>query len=126
MASSWQSRSKSLNKDVQNQSKQSRSRNISQADDLSEISVLAEHLGWNYNAVLTGVYFKMHADIWKATLKVEMSSGPKVSYFTGTSLLQLVETVHWYASKGLVSWGHDKMPVRVSRRRFRPATPKRS
>ena len=90
-------------------------RTVVQSDALSELTVLAEHLGWNYNAVLTGIYFKRKADLWQAVLKVEMASGPKVSYFTGESLYQLIETVHWYASKGLCSWHRDKRPVRVSK-----------
>lgn len=89
---------------------------VTQADVLTDLSVLAESLGWNYNAVLTGIYFKVAGDIWKAVVKAEMDSGPKVAYFTNTSLNALVETVHWYASKGLVSWSRDKRPVRVSKR----------
>lgn len=79
-------------------------------------------MGWSYNAVLTGLYFKRAADIWKGTVKVEMDSGPKVAYFTNTSLLELVETIHWYASKGKVEWHHDKLPVRVSKRKVRYAS----
>lgn len=86
-------------------------------DDLLQVSILQEYIGWSYNAVVTGLYLKLDADIWEATLKVEMASGPKYAQFTNTSLIALVETVHWYASKGYVSWRRDKHPVRVSKRR---------
>ena len=85
-------------------------------DELTELSVLEEHLGWSYNAVLTGVYFKRVADLWQSVVKVEMGSGPKYSTFTNASLPELIETVHWYASKGYVEWHKDKRPVRVSKR----------
>ncbi len=109
-------RSLSLNKDMPYETGQAEPRVVKTADLLSDLTLLAEHIGWNYNAVLTGVYFKMAADIWKCVLKAEMASGPKVAYFTNTSLLALVETVHWYCSKGIVSWNPDSKPVRVSKR----------
>jgi len=90
---------------------------LQQEDVLTETTLLAEHIGWNYNAVLTGLYFKLAADVWKAVVKCEMAGGPKVAYFTGPSLYQLVETVHWYAKRGYIEWHHDKRPVRVSKRR---------
>lgn len=92
-------------------------RKVPQEDELTRLTLLAEHIGWNYNGVLTGVYFKIAGDVWKAVVKAEMASGPKVAYYTGTSLYQLVDTVHWYTAKGYVSWHHDKRPVRVSRRK---------
>jgi len=122
----WKKLSSSLNKDTPKTMQDKAQRRLLQSDSLTELTLLAEHIGWSYNAVLTGVYFKRAADIWKAVLKVEMASGPKVAYFTGLSLVQLVETVHWYASKGLVSWHHDKRPVRVSKRSYRPQHPRRS
>lgn len=91
---------------------------LPRADGLSELTLLAEYIGWNYNGVLTGVYFKISGDIWKAVLKVELPSGPKVAFFVGISLPQLVETVHWYASKGLCSWKHDKTPVSVRKPKY--------
>lgn len=111
-----QHRSLSLNKDMPYDSVRAEPRTLVRIDALSDLSILAEHLGWNYNAVLTGIYFKRAADIWKAVLKAEMDSGPQVAYFSNTSLIELVETVHWYCSKGLVSWNPDKRPVRVSKR----------
>lgn len=92
------------------------------ADAVTQLTILAEDIGWNYNAVLTGLYFKIAGDIWKATVKCEMASGPKVAYFTGSSLYQLVETVHRYAAKGLFSWNHDKHPVSVRKRRYPDST----
>jgi len=116
MAQLKRNSSLSLNKDMPYEIQPHLQRTIKTADVLTDLTVLAEHIGWNYNGVLTGIYFKVAADIWKAVLKVEVASGPKVAYFTNTSLLALVETVHWYCSKGLVSWHHDKRPVRVSKR----------
>ena len=111
-----QNNSLSLNKDMPEEIQPHLQRCIPLKDDLTNLTVLAEHIGWNYNGILTGIYFKVAADIWKAVLKAEMASGPKVAYFTNTSLLALVETVHWYASKGYISWHKDKRPVRVSKR----------
>jgi len=111
-----QNLSLSLNKDMPEEIQPSLQRTIRTADVLTDLSVLAEHIGWHYNGVLTGIYFKVAADIWKAVLKAEMASGPQVAYFTNTTLIALVETVHWYASKGLISWHKDKRPVRVSKR----------
>lgn len=122
----WHQLSLSFKKEKPNESVAAVQRHIVDSDDLTQLTVLAEHLGWNYNAVLTGVYFKIAGDIWKAVLKVEMSSGPKVAYFTGTSLYRLVETVTWYASKALVSWDHDKHPVRVAKRAPYRHPPRRS
>lgn len=103
----------------------SSSRVLPQDDVLTQTTLLNESIGWHYNAVLTGVYFKRAGNIWKAVVKCEMASGPKVAYFTGTSLYQLVETVHWYASKGVVEWHRDKRPVRVSARQPRLFSPRR-
>ena len=107
----------SLNKGSVDETEVNRTRAIPTKDVLTKTTVLNEHIGWNYNGVLTGISFRLHGDIWKAVLKAELPSGPKVAYFTGTSLFQLVETVHWYASKAYVSWYHDKKPVRFRKRR---------
>lgn len=117
MGKRWETVSLSLNKDSLDERQRAAPRCVAKEDQLTQLTVLAEHIGWSYNGVLTGIYFKRAGDIWKATLKAEMAAGPKVSYFTGSSLSQLVETVHWYCGKGLVSWSHDKLPVRVSKRR---------
>lgn len=106
-----------LNKGRGQESERVGQRTLPNSDELTEVTLLAEHLGWNYNAVLTGIYFKRRADIWQAVLKAEMARGPSVAYFTNTSLLALTETVHHYASKGIISWFPDKRPVRVSKRR---------
>lgn len=90
---------------------------IRKEDALSSVSVLQESLGWNYDALLTGIYFKVRGDIWQCVLKAELRSGPKMAFFTGDSLVELTETVYWYARKGLISWDHDKRPVRVAKRR---------
>ena len=116
MSKTKQHFSLSLNNDMPYETEPKLQRTIPKEDELKQLSVLGEYLGWSYNAVLTGIYFKRAANIWKAVLKVEMGSGPKVAYFTNTSLVELVETVHWYASKGYVEWHKDKRPVRVSKR----------
>lgn len=117
MSKQWKQLSLSLNKDRVQEPQEPTQRRAPQSDTLSRTTALAEHLGWNYNGILTGIYFKRAADIWKAVLKMENAAGPRVAYFTGTSLYQLVETVHWYASKGYVEWHRDTHPVRVSKRK---------
>lgn len=89
---------------------------VPQLDRLTQLTVLAEHIGWNWNAVLTGISFKIRGSLWEAVIKAEMASGPKYSKFTNESLYQLIETVHWYASKGYITWNRDKHPVRVAKR----------
>lgn len=108
----------SLNKDWAKEIDGKGQRQVPLSDAVTETTLLAEHIGWNYNAVLTGLYFKRAGDIWKATVKAEMAAGPKVAYFTGTSLYQLVETVHRYASKGNISWFLDKHPVSIRKRKY--------
>lgn len=123
MGKSRKTLSLSLNKDSLDELHPADPRHVVADDGLTQLTALQEHIGWSYNGILTGIYFKFAGDIWKATLKAEMAAGPRVSYFTGSSLGQLVETVHWYCSKGLVSWTHDKLPVRVSTRKgVRPST----
>lgn len=116
----------SFKKDRPRESVGNGQRVLQQEDPLTELTILKEHLGWNYNAVLTGISFKIDGGLWKAFLKCEMAQGPKIAYFTGDSLYQLVETVHWYASKALISWHHDKRPVWFSKRKPRYHAPRRS
>jgi len=106
----------SFKKDRPSEPERAQQRAVRDTDELAELTMLAESLGWNFNAVLTGISFRFEGDIWKAVLKVEMPSGPKYATFTGTSLFQLVDTVHWYSSKGRVEWQRDKHPVKVTKR----------
>lgn len=122
----WNQLSLSSKEDRPQEIEEPGQRVVPQADALTDLTLLAEHIGWNYNGVLTGIYFKIRGDVWQAVLKAEMASGPKVAFFSNTSLYQLIETVHWYCSKSVVSWHHDKRPVRVSKRNYRDISHRRS
>lgn len=117
MARIWKYYSLSFKKDRLRKSHGDTQRQVNRDDALSRLSTLEEHVGWNYNGVVTGISFRMRGDVWKALLKMEIQAGPKVAYFTGTSLRELVENVHWYCSARAVCWEHDKLPVRVSYRK---------
>lgn len=106
----------SLNKDMPDTSFPSGQRVLPNSDVVTEISLLEENIAWYHHARITGIYIKVAGDVWKATLKAEMGSGPHVAYLIGNSLFELVATLHEYTKNGYLDWHPDSYPNTLAKR----------
>lgn len=90
-----------------------------QGGSLGYCNTLIELVGWNYNAILTGVSFRVRNDIWSAVIKADFLEGPLVSFLDVGSFARCVEVLNEYAEKRLLVWHPDKYPPKTRKlRRF--------
>ena len=78
---------------------------------------LAELVGWNYNAVLTGVSLRSNGRIWTAVIKADFDDGPKVSFLDVGTFGRTCDVLVEFADAGLLKWVHDKYPPKFERSR---------
>ena len=78
---------------------------------LTTMAGIEQNLGWNNNAVLTGLSFKRKNDGWLATIKADFPEGSKVAFLQVQRLYKLFEVLEEYANKDHLTWQKDKWPI---------------
>ena len=78
---------------------------------LTTMAGIEQNLGWNNNAVLTGLSFKRKDAGWLATVKADFPDGSKVAFIQVARLYKLFEILEEYANADHLSWQPDKWPI---------------
>ena len=78
---------------------------------LTTMAGLEQNIGWNNNAVLTGLSIKRKNEGWLATIKADFPDGSKVAFLQVSRLYKLFEVLEEYANKDHLSWQKDKWPI---------------
>lgn len=79
---------------------------------LGMVPALPEDIGWNYNAVLTGLTFRCRAGIWTAIIKADFGNSPMVAFLDVGTFPRTVEVLCEYAQRRALTWLPDKYPPR--------------
>lgn len=82
------------------------------------VPTLQETIGWSYNAVLTGVSFRINRGVWSAVIKADFGNTARVAYLDVGSFGRCVEVCCEFAEKRMLTWQHDKYPPRERRVRL--------
>lgn len=87
---------------------------------LGRSNVLQETIGWVYNAVLTGLHFRVRDGIWTAVIKADFGDRAQVAFLDVGTFARCIEVCAEYAEKGQLRWYPDKYPPRTRGRRRSP------
>lgn len=73
-----------------------------------KVATIEEYLGWQFNAVLTGVQYKRKQTHWLAVIKATFPDGKRVSFVQSKSLYSLLELVDELVSSSSLFWQEDR------------------
>lgn len=71
---------------------------------------LIEIIGWDYNAVLTMLSFRIRDGVWTAIIKADFGNTPMVAFLDVGSFGRCVEVTSELAAAGQLHWHRDKYP----------------
>lgn len=80
-------------------------------------AAIDQHIGWNYNGVLTGLSFYVRDGIWHAVIKADIAGRPMVAFLNVGTFARCVEVCAEYAFRSWLIWKPDERPPRVRGRR---------
>lgn len=77
----------------------------------SNMSLLQEAVGWNYNAVLTLVQVKAFRNEWRCVIKAKFHGRPMIAFVHGASFAEACERTVSLADQRALVWHSDKKPA---------------
>ena len=80
---------------------------------LKYVPTLQESIGWEYNAILTGVSFRVKNGVWTCIIKADFGSTAMVAFIDVGSFARCVEVSCEFAAKGHLTWHKDKYPAQT-------------
>jgi len=83
-------------------------------------TTLIQHIGWRYNAVLTGLSFYVRDGVWHSVIKADFGNRPMVAFLNVGTFERVIEVTEEYASRGWLNWKEDRKPPKTRTMRKPP------
>lgn len=113
MAQGWQRQSPSSKDGGSDRRDQQREVRRLVGGSLGRAPSLAEILGWEYNAVLTSLTFRIKDGVWSSVVKADFGPRPMVAFVDVGSFARCVEVTIEFATKRSLKWYPDKYPPKT-------------
>lgn len=103
--------------DVSEDIEEQRTRRSLQGTFVGAVPTMQEIVGWVYNAVLTGVAYRIYDGQWSCIIKADFGARPMVAYVNGRSFAHCVDNSCEVAEAKVLTWYPDRYPPKERRTR---------